>query len=411
MGESASSPDDLDDVLDSLTSISADDEDTPTRERDVTVRTPSVSQDEHEDVTEPPPIVRRVAVNPDEYTQRAEFPDLFAADSAAKPALTGLEGKVAYLRDKLKRREAQIARVKEAWFTRESELDAVETLWQREKERAREHQTAAEELKKFITQKGVELEQYQQKVTAAYEELERAEREARAQRDQALRELEELRTQSADESGRHHSLQQEILQLRERLAACESSLEDATSDLEGVRFELEAERLQASKREQELFAELEGVRSAAGNSATMQHALHEKVQELAQQLQQAEAALHAHQEVTNVLQGERQALQQERDALAEALERERQRPAPPPPPPPPPPAEGAPPANDTALKKATATLTLARRVLEEIDAGYEELVRTHGPDVAPAIGDAAAKIAKILGVTNQLLNAAKHHDG
>src|SRR5690349_7493959 len=129
MGEGASA-DDLDGMLDGLTSGAKVEQDKPaepsaappaappplvrgadTHAEKSAEADPAVDEDADAGQPEPPPLVRRTIQNPDDYTARTEFPDLFAADNAAMPALTGLEGKVTYLRDKLKRRETQLARV------------------------------------------------------------------------------------------------------------------------------------------------------------------------------------------------------------------------------------------------------------------------------------------------------------
>ncbi len=74
----------------------------------------------------PPPLKRSAS---QAWAGRTRFEELFVPDSNPLPTSRGgLEQKVEFLREKLKRTEAQVMKFRNAWSVRESEMEHIETL-------------------------------------------------------------------------------------------------------------------------------------------------------------------------------------------------------------------------------------------------------------------------------------------
>jgi chromosome segregation ATPase len=145
--------------------------------------------------TGPPAIPKRMS--PKECKGRTEFPDLFAQDSAALPAVRGgPEEKVEYFREKLRRAEAQIGRFREAWDVRTAEMGAVESLHAQERKRAEEATKAAQQMQAFMEQKKLEFEAYGKKVTQAFAEKDADEKSLREDLETARIETFEARAEA-----------------------------------------------------------------------------------------------------------------------------------------------------------------------------------------------------------------------
>ncbi|HSI06400.1 MAG TPA: hypothetical protein VLC93_18075, partial [Myxococcota bacterium] len=146
----------------------------------------------------PPPPPRRPARRsttkdtgtlPTQWNGRTNFDDLFVTDTAAVPAgRGGLEEKVEYFREKLKRSEASTARFREAWQVRDKEMDVLEALMEQERNKAEGESGKTTELtqklaalEQFLDQKKREFEAYGQKVQAAFAQKDQAERDLKAQ--------------------------------------------------------------------------------------------------------------------------------------------------------------------------------------------------------------------------------------
>ncbi len=146
----------------------------------------------------PPPPPRRPARRsstkdagslPTQWNGRTNFDDLFVADTGPVPAgRGGLEEKVEYFREKLKRSEAMTARFREAWQVRDKEMDVLEALMEQERTKAEGESGKTSELtqklgalEQFLDQKKREFETYGQKVQAAFAQKDQAEKDLKAQ--------------------------------------------------------------------------------------------------------------------------------------------------------------------------------------------------------------------------------------
>ncbi len=194
MGGESLDFDELDAALDGLSNKK--DAETPGAEG-----VPDVSVGAEPPPLQPPPPPRRprrsvsrdLSQLPDSWGGRSNFDDLFVVDTGSLPsARGGLEEKVEYFREKLKRSEAMTARFREAWQTRDSEMDVLEALMERERVKADEgsHQNAEltqklQALEHFIEQKKNEFEAYGRKVQAAFEQKDQQEQELRSEIDAA----------------------------------------------------------------------------------------------------------------------------------------------------------------------------------------------------------------------------------
>ena len=75
----------------------------------------------------PPPLRQRGSLT--DWKGRTPFEELFVPDASPLPSSRGgLEEKVEFFREKLKRVESQVTRFREAWGVREGELDTLEAL-------------------------------------------------------------------------------------------------------------------------------------------------------------------------------------------------------------------------------------------------------------------------------------------
>ncbi|MEO0813926.1 MAG: hypothetical protein AAFY60_13750, partial [Myxococcota bacterium] len=205
---------------------------------------------------------------PDSWGGRTNYDDLFVVDTGSLPsARGGLEEKVEYFREKLKRSEAMTARFREAWQTRDSELDILEALMERERGKAEEsaHSNAElnqklTQLNQFIEEKKTQFETYGQKVQAAFEQKEQQEQELRSELEASYgkmeaaldekdseiagvsNQLEALKQEYEDEQRRHlednEAYNGQIAERDQRITDGEQRYADLAGELEGTRQEL-----------------------------------------------------------------------------------------------------------------------------------------------------------------------------
>lgn len=165
---------------------------------------------------------------------RTEFEGLFVSDSSPMPKASGIDDKIAYFREKLRRAETQMNRFKEAWAIREEEMDALETSVQAEKKRADENQNGCHELQKFLEQKKGEFEEYGAKVTAAFSEHESLDKERTAKIAELEKKLEKLH-KGGTETETH--LRNEVEALRSAAETDKGVVEELQDGLDRARKE------------------------------------------------------------------------------------------------------------------------------------------------------------------------------
>ena len=200
---------------------------------------------------------------------RTPFEDLFVSDSPPLPPGRGsAEEKVAYLREKLKRSEAQQAKFKDAWSTRDREMDLLEGLFKHYWHRTTELKSEVGELTQklaamedYLERKKKEIVDYGEQVAQTFkkrDEVEAALREemsARRAHDQRL--IEEKNSQFSALEVQHRQLQDEhnaertsmrdqVAQLkkdlqvgRDELSKAKVSATEKNNTLQLVREELE----------------------------------------------------------------------------------------------------------------------------------------------------------------------------
>jgi chromosome segregation ATPase len=234
----------------------------------------------------PPPMPARTGRPPEphpklERTRRVAFDDLFATDSSSpQPAGGGPEAKIEYLRDKLKRAEAQLGQFRQAWTVREREMDGLETWADEAGERALAVQIqldqANQKLKEteaFFKTKKHELEVYSQKVAQSFSELQQTEAglrrelvelggeaqrqrervtelcEAVGERDRTIAQLQAAVGNERDQAATAKRQQQTVAELRGETTAQKRRIEELEVELETAReeaFELRGGRDQES---------------------------------------------------------------------------------------------------------------------------------------------------------------------
>lgn len=233
----------------------------------------------------PPPLVEG-GVQPDSsgpkvsttdgsaWNGRTPFEDLFVSDSPPLPPGRGSpEEKVAYLREKLKRSEAQQAKFKEAWSTRDREMDLLEGLFKHYWHRTTELKSEVGELTQklaamedYLERKKKEIVDYGEQVAQTFkkrDEMEAALREemsARRAHDQRL--IEEKNSQLSTLEVQHRQLQDEHNAER---TSMRDQISHLKKDLQSGRDELGKAKVSVSEKDNALLLvreELEDAQSA-----------------------------------------------------------------------------------------------------------------------------------------------------
>lgn len=221
--------------------------------------------------SEPAPNEKRSEADGSAWHGRTPFEDLFVSDSPPLPPGRGSpEEKIGYLREKLKRSEAQQGRFKEAWSTRDREMDLLEGLfkhyWHRTTELKSEvgeltHKLAA--MEDFLERKKKEISDYGEQMAQTFkkrDEMEAALREemsARRAHDQRL--IEEKQSQLAALDVKHRQLQDE--HTSERASRKEQAVEQNRM-LRATKDDLGKASVQLADRDQALTLAREELQEA-----------------------------------------------------------------------------------------------------------------------------------------------------
>ena len=227
----------------------------------------------------PPPVRSRLKpgkdapqITPGQWNGRTPFDDLFVSDAAPLPsARGGLEEKVEYFREKLKRSEAFTARFRDAWQTREKELDVLEAMMTQERGKAEDLTTKVNDLTQklqaletFVDQKKREFEAYGQKVAQAFAQREDQDKELKRQIEQKSGELEGVRNQlqvANDELEHERRVHTEDSKaLNEQLAERDSRFDEADKKNAELSQEIEVAREELLDTKQALEHDI-GVRN------------------------------------------------------------------------------------------------------------------------------------------------------
>ncbi|MBC7792125.1 MAG: hypothetical protein H7Z43_00325 [Clostridia bacterium] len=193
---------------------------------------------------------------PASWSGRTNFDDLFVNDTAPMPAgRGGLEEKVEYFREKLKRSEAMTARFREAWSVRDRELDVLEGMMEQERGRAEDQSGKNGDLtqkltalEQFLDQKKREFEAYGQKVQAAF-----------AQKDQTEKDL------RAEIAGFQQQADADLLEKEGEVRGLQGQIEVLTQELEHEREGREKERAGAASEVQSRDQRIQELETKSGD--------------------------------------------------------------------------------------------------------------------------------------------------
>ena len=218
----------------------------------------------------PPPAATKVLPLGAEWRGRTPFEGLFSAPRESGPSLSagaGLEEKIEYFRDRVKRMEADAARFREAWQTREKEITELEDIYNNF--RARLQQTSEEltTTKDNLAKKSQELDDVNRSSQEQLQTARDLEQGLREQIGSLEQHNQEISTALTEATGNYEKQRQENADLRTEMdkqvreltddgAQLRQQITDNTQQWTTQRGELEHQLLDANQTIQQKDGEL-----------------------------------------------------------------------------------------------------------------------------------------------------------